>query len=118
MPEEVPISVAGGNVQKSSSSKAIAILTRGAYSEYVSTAKWRERRWRLFSTFRDWLQSQELGKVGYAIDLISRLNLQSERVLLEEMLEQIEKGQSTLPGYFKEFIEPALEDLKSNQENE
>ena len=86
MPEEVPISVAGGNVQKSSSSKAIAILTRGAY--------------------------------GYAIDLISRLNLQSERVLLEEMLEQIEKGQSTLPGYFKEFIEPALEDLKSNQENE
>jgi hypothetical protein len=26
-------------------------LTRGAYMEYVSTAKWRERRWRLFSTF-------------------------------------------------------------------
>jgi hypothetical protein len=24
---------------------------RGAYMEYVSTAKWRERRWRLFSTF-------------------------------------------------------------------
>jgi len=23
-------------------------LTRGAYMEYVSTAKWRERRWRLF----------------------------------------------------------------------
>ncbi|MEE8125704.1 MAG: hypothetical protein V3T42_07830, partial [Nitrospirales bacterium] len=41
----------GGNVQKSPSSKAAANLTRGAYSEYVSTAKWRERRWRLFSTF-------------------------------------------------------------------
>jgi hypothetical protein len=26
-------------------------LTRGAYSQYVSTAKKRERRWRLFSTF-------------------------------------------------------------------
>ena len=41
----------GGNVQKSSFSKAAALLTRGAYSQYVSTAKWRERRWRLFSTF-------------------------------------------------------------------
>ncbi|MEC4681854.1 MAG: hypothetical protein VST67_14315 [Nitrospirota bacterium] len=30
------------------SSKAAAILTRGAYMEYVRTAKWRERRWRLF----------------------------------------------------------------------
>jgi len=38
----------GGNVQKSSSSKAAAILTSGAYSQYVSTTKWRERRWRLF----------------------------------------------------------------------
>jgi len=35
----------------SPSSKAAAILTRGAYMEYVSTAQWRERRWRLFSTF-------------------------------------------------------------------
>jgi hypothetical protein len=40
-----------GNGQKSPSSKAAAILTRGAYLQYVSTAKWRERRWRLFSTF-------------------------------------------------------------------
>jgi len=55
-------SSAGGNVQKSPSSKAAAIpglrshfggvgLTSGAYMEYVSTAKGRERRWRLFSTF-------------------------------------------------------------------
>ncbi|MEC4680073.1 MAG: hypothetical protein VST67_05165 [Nitrospirota bacterium] len=29
-------------------SEAAAILTRGAYSQYVSTAKWRERRWRFF----------------------------------------------------------------------
>jgi len=35
----------------SPSSKAAAILTRGTYMEYVSTAKWREHRWRLFSTF-------------------------------------------------------------------
>ena len=34
--------------------KAAAILTRGAYMEYVSTAKWRERRWRLFSIFPRW----------------------------------------------------------------
>ena len=39
-----------GNVEKSPSSKAAAVLTRGAYSQYVSTAKGRERRWRLFST--------------------------------------------------------------------
>jgi hypothetical protein len=40
-----------GNVQKIPSSKAAAFLTRGAYSQYVSTAKRRERRWRIFSTF-------------------------------------------------------------------
>ena len=39
-----------GSVQKSQSSKAAAVFTRGAYAEYVSTEKWRERRWRLFST--------------------------------------------------------------------
>jgi hypothetical protein len=31
--------------------KAAAILTRGAYCQYVSTTKLRERRWWLFSTF-------------------------------------------------------------------
>jgi hypothetical protein len=51
MPKRRQPSLAGGNVQKSPSSKAAAILTRGAYMKYVSTAKWRERRWRLFSTF-------------------------------------------------------------------
>ncbi len=30
--------------------KAAAIFARGAYWYYVSTEKWRERRWRLFST--------------------------------------------------------------------
>jgi len=35
----------------SPSSKAAALLARGAYSQYVSTAKGRERRWQLFSTF-------------------------------------------------------------------
>jgi hypothetical protein len=48
----------GGTVQKSSSSKAAAILTRGAYSQYVSTAKWRERRWRLFSTFPESMKNK------------------------------------------------------------
>ncbi|MEC4674863.1 MAG: hypothetical protein VST68_11805, partial [Nitrospirota bacterium] len=33
-----------GMVKKSPSSKAAASLTRGAYSQYVSTANWRERR--------------------------------------------------------------------------
>ncbi len=51
MLQERQLASVGGNVQKSSSSKAAALLTRGAYMEYVSTAKWRERRWRLFSTF-------------------------------------------------------------------
>src|SRR5210317_443140 len=51
-----------GMFKKSPSSQTAAILTRGAYMEYVSTAKWRpactkrvgegrERSWRLFSTF-------------------------------------------------------------------
>ena len=39
-----------GSVQKSPSSKAAAIFARGAYTSYVSTEQWRERRWRLFST--------------------------------------------------------------------
>jgi hypothetical protein len=39
-----------GSVQKSPSSKAAAVFSGGAYAEYVSTEKWRERRWRLFST--------------------------------------------------------------------
>ena len=51
------------SVQKSLSSKAAAIFSRGAYAEYVSAhdaksvksvrpkaEKWRERSWRLFST--------------------------------------------------------------------
>jgi len=36
----------------SPSSKAAALLARGAYFQYVSTANGRERRWWLFSTFR------------------------------------------------------------------
>jgi len=44
-------SAAKGMIKKSSLSKAAAFLTRGAYAQYVSTAKWRERRWRLFPTF-------------------------------------------------------------------
>ena len=35
----------------SPSSKAAALLARGAYFQYVSTANGRERRWWLFSTF-------------------------------------------------------------------
>jgi len=31
--------------------KAAAILAGGAYFQYVSIAKWGERRWRFFSTF-------------------------------------------------------------------
>jgi hypothetical protein len=38
----------------SPSSKAAALLARGACFQYVSTAKGRERRWRLFSTFPIW----------------------------------------------------------------
>jgi len=48
MLQERLIPSVGENVQKSSSSKAAAILTRGAYSQYASTARGRERRWRNF----------------------------------------------------------------------
>jgi len=62
-----------GNVRKSSSSKAAAVLTHGAYIKYVSAsgakrqvcepegqAKARERRWWLFSTFPEgnWLRGR------------------------------------------------------------
>jgi len=39
-----------GNVQKGLSSKAEGLLSRGAYSEYVSLATGQERLWRPFST--------------------------------------------------------------------
>jgi hypothetical protein len=66
-----------GNVQKSPSSKAAAFLTRGAYSQYVSTAKrrpacakrfgeGRERRWRLFSTFPFRIHPDLLGLSSHA----------------------------------------------------
>ncbi|MCW5782523.1 MAG: hypothetical protein KIT39_04355 [Nitrospirales bacterium] len=42
-----------GPVQKSPSSKATVIFASGAYTKYVSTEKWRERRWRLFSAGPD-----------------------------------------------------------------
>ncbi len=58
MPQTKSTSATGGNGQKSPSSKAAASLTRGAYSQYVSTAKWRERRWRLFSTFPGGMKKQ------------------------------------------------------------
>ena len=39
-----------GAVQKRSPSKAAASFARRAHFQYVSTEKWRERRWWLFST--------------------------------------------------------------------
>ncbi|MEC4681864.1 MAG: hypothetical protein VST67_14370 [Nitrospirota bacterium] len=77
MPKRRQSSSAGGNVQKSPSSKAAAILTREAYMEYVSTAQWRERRWRLFSTFPVEIggdtafpnEQKELGQVVQAVVL-------------------------------------------------
>jgi len=51
MPKAESIWAADRNVQKSPSSKAAAFFARGAYFQYVSTRKRRERRWRIFSTF-------------------------------------------------------------------
>jgi len=36
------------------------VLARGAYAQYVSTAKGRERCWRLFSTFPGWASMAQL----------------------------------------------------------
>jgi hypothetical protein len=38
------------SLSKGSSSKAAVLFARRAYFQYVSTEKWRERRWGLFST--------------------------------------------------------------------
>ena len=77
MPKVQPMSAAKGNGQKSPSSKAAALLARGAYSQYVSTVKGRpacakrfgegrERRWRLFSPFpsMDSLQTNGMLRVN------------------------------------------------------
>ncbi|MDR4484822.1 MAG: hypothetical protein R3B95_16715 [Nitrospirales bacterium] len=56
-----------GSVQKSPSSKAAAVFTRGAYAQYVSTEKWRERRWRLFSTDPKGIPSVSDGVVPFRI---------------------------------------------------
>ncbi len=45
------LSLSEGSVLSGAEEKAAAFLTHGAYSQYVSTAKCRERRWRLLSTF-------------------------------------------------------------------
>jgi len=58
----------------SSSSKAAALLTRGAYFRYVSTAKRRERRWRLFSTF-PYFTTAKPGIAQYLESLLSCLSL-------------------------------------------
>jgi len=61
----------GGNVQKilsfpkGPSSKAAALLASRAYFQYVSTAKGRKRRWRLFSTFPYWRRSVAVSVPGF-----------------------------------------------------
>ena len=68
-----------GPVQKSPSSpalsyvegKATVIFARGAYTEYVSTEKWRERRWRLFSTGPD--RAATVVGVGRQLNMLNRV---------------------------------------------
>jgi len=49
----------------SPSSKAAALLARGAYAQYVSTTKGRERRWRLFSTFPVGFRGRQLLAISF-----------------------------------------------------
>jgi hypothetical protein len=51
-------------VEHASRGKAAAVFTRGAYAVYVSTEKWRERRWRLFSTDPEWMSETGLALPG------------------------------------------------------
>ncbi len=65
------------------SSKAAALLAHGAYCQYVSTAKGRERRWRLFSTF-------PLGDTTKPV-LVSELTFRAtDRLVLKPTLHIIE----------------------------
>ena len=60
-----------------------ALWTRGAYFQYVSTAKGRERRWRLFSTF-------PLGDTTKPV-LVSELTFRAtDRLVLKPTLHIIE----------------------------
>jgi hypothetical protein len=68
--------------------KAAASLTRGAYFQYVSTTKWRERCWWLFSTFPK-------GKYSLAIKLRRALSC----VMKQSMLIQIIQGRNAI-GFF------------------
>ncbi len=76
------LSLSEGSVQscpEAIEGKAAAILTRGAYMEYVSTAKWRERRWRLFSTFPRWV----FQTCGYKNESCTLLAVEKLRNLLQ-----------------------------------
>ena len=67
----------------------------------------------LRQVYREWLQSGDIRRGRWAIDLMAGLNLKEALPLLEEALEQIKCGQSTFPEYFREFLEPAIAQLKS-----
>jgi len=62
--------------------------------------------------FEEWLISADRIKAGWAIDLISRLNITRKLKLLEDTLEEIKLGKSNLPAYYSEFLEPAIEDMR------
>jgi len=108
---------ARGKVQKSPFSKAAALLTRGAYGLYVSTAKGRERRWRLFSTFpqrmtkrspniypHNFLKSQEKNQIqpapGFSSDSQSKIKECGKgfRKGFQPSRNPFESWQGVLPG--------------------
>jgi len=65
--------------------------------------------------FEEWLINADNIKAGWAIDLISRLNITKKLKLLEITLHEIKAGQSKLPDYYVEFLEPAIEDMQRDR---
>jgi hypothetical protein len=63
--------------------------------------------------FETWLINADNIKAGWAIDLISRLKITRKLKLLENTLREIKAGQSELPAYYVEFLEPAIEDIQN-----
>ena len=123
-----------GNVQKSPSSKAAALLTRGAYSQYVSTTKrrpayakplqqawnrWLVSRsfsegWRLFSTFPRIPFSLLLGGIMFLVQSCGVVGppLAPEDIGIEAKIRSQEKAEAhTIENSEQEIVPLDQEDV-------
>jgi len=61
----------------------------------------------------EWLKSGDLIRADYAIALSSRLGITENLSALRAELQAVRNRTSRLPGYFVEFLEPAVNTLEA-----